>query len=75
VTAGLPDGTRVRIRGARPRPAQVAALLLALDLARAADAPARPTAPAWRWAARLEGANPLQVRAPADLEAARRNPY
>jgi hypothetical protein len=73
VTAALPDGTRVVIRGPAT-PAQAVAVLLALDLALAAEA-GRPPPPAWRWAARLEGMSPTQVRAPADLEAARRRPY
>jgi hypothetical protein len=74
VTAALPDGTRVVIRG-RATPAQAVAVLLALDLALAAEAGRPPPPPAWRWAARLEGMSPTQVRAPADLEAARRRPY
>jgi hypothetical protein len=66
---GLPDGARLSVDG-HPTPAQLAAVLLALDQAAAADASAAtvPTgSPAWARAAHLEALGHRPLAAPADL--------
>jgi hypothetical protein len=68
--AGLPGGARLQVDG-NPTPAQLAALLLALDQAAAADAAAATApadSPAWAWAARLEALGHRPLAAPADLD-------
>jgi len=66
--AELASGGRVRVAG-DPTPAQLAALLLALDQAIAVDvaATAAAAAPAWARAARLEALGHRPLAAPADL--------
>jgi hypothetical protein len=67
--AELASGRRVRVAG-DPTPAQLAALLLALDQAIAVDvvaATAAAAAPAWARAARLEALGHRPLAAPADL--------
>jgi hypothetical protein len=70
---GLPDGTRVRVRSSTPTPAEVAALMLALDQAAEGDAAGRsgPRRPAWQTAARLEALGGAPAASATDLRALR----
>jgi hypothetical protein len=70
---GLPDGTRLRVLSGNPTPAEVAALMLAVDQAAEADAAGRraPRRPAWQTAARLEALGGAPPASAADLHALR----
>lgn len=67
----LRDGARVMVRAGRPTLEELAALVAALDAADGGDADGqrrRPVGgPAWRRAARLEGAGAGRLATPADL--------
>jgi Xaa-Pro aminopeptidase len=67
-TGGLADGTRVLVAG-DPTEEETAAVLVALDAARRADAAARTRRPraAWLRAARREAIGGRLVASPADL--------
>lgn len=64
----MPHARRIRIDG-NPSAEEVAAVVMALDAAAAADAAAsrRPRRPAWQYAGRLEAVGGRIVRTPADL--------
>ena len=64
----MPYARRIRISG-NPSAEEVAAVVVALDTAAAADAAAsrRSRRPAWQYAGRLEAVGGRIVRAPADL--------
>jgi len=70
---GIGDGTALRVTGGATAEEAVA-VLLALDLARQADAPAarRPPEPGWRRAARLEAVHRIRFSAFDELRAASR---
>ena len=65
---GLPDGTRLALRG-RPDEAEAAAVIAAVDAARQADARAATPkrTPAWQRAARRESVGGKLVADPGDL--------
>jgi hypothetical protein len=70
---GLPDGTRLVVTAGDPTAVESLAVLLALDAARRADAPAAPAAPArraaWVRAARQEGVGGPPAATSSDLGA------
>jgi acyl-CoA carboxylase epsilon subunit-like protein len=69
------SGASLRVLRGRPTARELAAVILAVDLATAAEhAPPVPKPSPWRTAARIEGVGGTPVTAAADLEAARRRP-
>ena len=69
--SAMPYAGRIRITG-NPTAEEIAAVVLALDTAAAADAAVRrrrPRRPAWQYAGRLEAVGGRIVRSPADLDA------
>jgi len=71
---GIPDGTALRVTGGATAEEAVA-VLLAVDMARQADARAagrRPPEPGWRRAARLEAVHRIRLSAFDELRAASR---
>ncbi len=70
----LPEGTRLRVVDGGATPEEAVAVLLALELAAAADASAAapPRRPAWQRAARLEALGQAPVASAVDPRLDRR---